>query len=359
MDIKDLFKLTDPAPVCCGTGLVALDIVYPKKDTISPELYAGGSCGNVLAILAHFGWVSYPFARLKDDVFSEILVNDFQRWKVKTDFISKSEQGSTPIIIEKISRNKNNEPFHTFSITCPNCGSFLPQHKPVLARDIKSIINKLPKPFVFYFDRVSRGSIQLAQEFKNRGALIFFEPPRIKNEKIFKECLMLTDILKYSDVTKEDHPSILKDADIPLKIKTMGSKGIEYSYMDDMLDESNRYMDAFPINRCVDAAGAGDWCSAGILHALEKCNIQSVDRIDDTLLSEILAFGQALAALNCHYYSARGSMYHMTLTELESIVIKLLCGEEYAVPKRRIKPIYSTNNTGTLCPKCPCQQNIL
>ena len=353
MDIHNLFKRADPAPICCGTGLVALDVVYPKMDTDSPELYVGGSCGNVLTILAYLGWRSYPFARLKNDIFSEVLVKDLQRWQVKTDFISKSGSGSTPLIVEKISQNRNDEPFHTFNMTCPRCGSILPRYKPVLTKEINLIMDLLPNPFVFYLDRVSRGNILLAQEFKNKGALIFFEPSSIKSDKMFNECIVLADIVKYSDTTKVRDPTILKGSEIPLIIRTLGSKGIEYSYMGDRLDGMNmHHMDAFSLKHRVDTAGAGDWCSAGVIHALNKYNPQSINHISNTILSEILSFGQALAALNCQYSGARGNMYHMTLNNLAAIVTKLLNGEDYVTPKERITPVYMTNKTEPLCPKC-------
>ena len=54
-------------PKVVGTGLIALDFVLgPEKD--EPIRYwAGGTCGNVLAIMAYLGWDSFPVARMNGD----------------------------------------------------------------------------------------------------------------------------------------------------------------------------------------------------------------------------------------------------------------------------------------------------
>jgi len=54
-------------PTCVGTGLIALDMVFNGDRGESPRFWAGGSCGNVLTILAYLAWHSYPVARFGDD----------------------------------------------------------------------------------------------------------------------------------------------------------------------------------------------------------------------------------------------------------------------------------------------------
>lgn len=53
------------APISVGAGFLALDLLLLGKErTKANERYAGGSCGNVLSILSHLDWESYPVARL-------------------------------------------------------------------------------------------------------------------------------------------------------------------------------------------------------------------------------------------------------------------------------------------------------
>ena len=60
--------MTDPNPAAdrpkiIGVGLVSLDFVVGT----TVRSWAGGTCGNVLAILAHLGWDAWPVARLDND----------------------------------------------------------------------------------------------------------------------------------------------------------------------------------------------------------------------------------------------------------------------------------------------------
>ena len=61
---RRIFPVASPRPVCAGTGLVALDIVFNGDSTVPPRMWAGGSCGNVLTILSYLGWQAVPLARL-------------------------------------------------------------------------------------------------------------------------------------------------------------------------------------------------------------------------------------------------------------------------------------------------------
>ena len=60
MSRKSPFDLAVQTPVVVGTGLVALDIVINSDVHRPPQLWAGGTCGNVLTILSYLGWHAYP-----------------------------------------------------------------------------------------------------------------------------------------------------------------------------------------------------------------------------------------------------------------------------------------------------------
>src|SRR4051794_36087227 len=85
-------------PVIAGTGLIALDVVIPDGTHSLLRLWAGGTCGNVLAALSFMGWDAYPIARLRDDAASSQITQDFSRWGVKLDFLGLDPAGSTPVI---------------------------------------------------------------------------------------------------------------------------------------------------------------------------------------------------------------------------------------------------------------------
>ena len=51
--------------IAVGAGLISLDVLIWDGKLIPVGYYVGGTCGNVMMILAHMGWESYPIARLE------------------------------------------------------------------------------------------------------------------------------------------------------------------------------------------------------------------------------------------------------------------------------------------------------
>ena len=52
--------------IAVGAGLISLDVLIWDGKLIPVGYYVGGTCGNVMMILAHMGWESYPIARLDE-----------------------------------------------------------------------------------------------------------------------------------------------------------------------------------------------------------------------------------------------------------------------------------------------------
>jgi len=69
------------------------------------------------------------------------------------------------------------------------------------------------------------------------------------------------------------------------------------------------------LNRHVDTAGAGDWCTAGSLSVLGRNGANAFNQIGTTKLLSAISFGQALAAWNCGFHGARGGMYLVSTDE--------------------------------------------
>ena len=68
MNLDALFATIAPQPVVVGTGLLSLNVILDEDDfTRAPYLHAGGTCGNVMAILSYLGWCAFPAARLDGD----------------------------------------------------------------------------------------------------------------------------------------------------------------------------------------------------------------------------------------------------------------------------------------------------
>ncbi len=307
-------------PTCFGAGLVALDVILNGSPSTLPKISAGGSCGNVLSILAYLGWHSFPIARLSDNCATKELLNDFSLWKIHTNHLYINDEGTTPIIIHRIMKDKQGHPIHRFEFQDPETKSWLPQFKPITKTVAAGVINSSIIPQIFYFDRMNPGTFDLAKSLKAKGAIIYFEPSNVKDAKQFYKFLEITDILKFSKDRltnyRERHPTI----QVSLEIETQGKDGIAYRFNKSESPNQWKVLKGYAINNIKDTAGAGDWCSAGFI---SKLVVDGQKGLTATTISEIeaaLNYGQLLGAWNCLYDGARGLMYHFDAMELAKLI---------------------------------------
>lgn len=329
---------------------MALDIVIPDKYPDPPGVWAGGTCGNVLTILAFLGWASRPISRLNTDSSAEWIRQDLQAFGVDTSYVELEPTGSTPVIVERLSEDGNGFPQHTYELTCPNCNTWLPRYKPVLASRVDEIKKDLPLPSVFFFDRASRGAIMLAEHCKDHGALVIFEPSGRGDRKLFREAVGVADIVKYADNRLSDLDEIFSETELPLAIETKGSKGVRYRRTAET-DWEN--IPAYPIEGVRDTAGAGDWCTAGLIYQLMASGEDIPNLLSDHyLIEEALRFGQSLAAINCLFVGARGAMYWLDRESVLCLSMDLLSGIEPEDAFRSAPPVSTSAHRTEVCPAC-------
>lgn len=342
-------------PVAVGTGFLALDIVISESQEVGPQTWAGGTCGNVLAILAFLGWQTYPISTLGDDAGAQRIIQDLRTFGVSDAFIRREPKRRTPIVIERI-RNVAGSPVSRFVWTCPDCGAWLPSYQPVPARDIRPILDELPDPAVFFFDRVSRGALDLAAAAARKKALVVFEPSGVGDERLFKEAIALSHILKYShDRLPEigerfSHPATL------LEIETLGAEGLRYrvrpGQANDRAGSSQwRLMDAYEAIDVRDPVGAGDWCTAGILHGLSRDGLEGLSSANEAEIENALRLGQALGALTCAYEGARGGMYALDREQFVEAVNRLL-GRTVIMSRPDSPNLQHVKVWKSICPTC-------
>lgn len=314
-------------PTVIGTGLVALDVVIADDVTADPILCAGGTCGNVLTALAYLGWASYPIARLRSDSASKRVIEDLKSWGVKLDFVTLSECGSTPVVVQQIVKNGKGERSHKFSRKCPACGAWLPWYKAVKAASVPELSNRLPKTDVFYFDRTSRGAVSLAQNARKNGALVVFEPSAESDPVLLDDALGAAHVVKIASDRVRGN-SALFDAKGPLLfIETLGSEGLRYARKPASGKRQWKSLPAFAVEALRDSAGAGDWCTAGILSAVGTLGAERFREFPEKDLQAAIRLGQAMAAWNCRYDGARGGMYLSTKAEFDVAVGAILKGK--------------------------------
>lgn len=347
----EVFLKRGTPPIIVGTGLITLDVIINQQNDAGPQILAGGTCGNVLAILAFLGWDSYPVARLNDDVFASKLIADLKKWKVKTDFINLPPTVDAPIIVQKLKKNSKGESYHKFSWTCPKCGAWLPSYKPVLAQTIREISHQFPTPQVFFFDRVSRSALLQAEKFSSEGAIVFFEPSGVSDDRLFKEALGLAHVVKYAQDRGASFKDMIALARPLVEIETLGSTGLRYRTS--LGFSSTRQWNFLPafITTVSDAAGAGDWCTAGIIHSLAKEGYSSLNRISHKDFCEALRLGQVMASWTCRFEGPRGGMYKSTKKGFREFVQSGLDENGISPQKLRISPSTSVRHEVN-CPVC-------
>lgn len=296
---------------CVGTGFIVLDVIRESVGANATEKrLAGGSCGNVLTILAYFGWEANAVGRIGSDHAGRELVADLGKWGVQTKLLQVEAGRGTPIIIQENYLDARGRPRHRFSRACPVCGATLPAYRPLLTAEAATIAVQLPSHSVFYFDRVAPGPLELAQRSRAAGALVVFEPSGIKDERLFAECLKTAHVVKYANDRIEGIHDVVAKAKVPIELTTLGAKGLRLRVRTNGRAGAWKDLAAFSAPELRDAAGSGDWTTAGLIHGLIT-NGTPVEQVVTDLDAIVLATrqGQALAALNCAFKGARGLMY--------------------------------------------------
>lgn len=303
-----------------GSGLIALDLILSEGEVLPARanVLAGGSCGNVLTILAYLGWNSFPIAQLSDNPASELLCQDMHRWGVNTRFLTISNQGITPVIIHRVYQSTAK---HRFEFKNPQTKAWLPRFRPISQRYVKTIVGELPRPAVFYFDRVSPATLILANECRKQGSLIVFEPSSIKDEDLFNKALAISHVIKFSQERIPTYKDLYPNSQVLLEIQTLGNNGITYR----SAKNGNAWheLPAYSIEGIVDTAGAGDWCTAGIINTLLVHNL-NFERLTRSMIEHALKVGQSMGAINCCFIGARGVMYVMAVEQLKELVFNMV-----------------------------------
>jgi fructokinase len=283
-----------------GSGFLALDVI---DGDLGQFAAVGGSCGNVLTILAWLGWSSTPVARLGSDPAGNFVREELEAYGVQLRHVSASANIQTPVVLQRFIKDRQGHRQHRFSLVCPECGTWLPRFRSVMLSHATKVMSETP-PKCFYLDRVSPALLRLAEWVRCEGGLVFFEPSSIGDEALFRRAIDTCHILKYSD-ERLGHVEDLADARQPvLIVRTRGPEGLKSRWRGRWSEQS-----AFKAPEVVDAAGSGDWCSAGLIHVIGQAGATILPNLQKVEIERGLRLGQALAALNCIYEGARGLMY--------------------------------------------------
>lgn len=290
--------------ICIGTGLVSLDILIRRGEKQAVSYKVGGTCGNVMMILAYMGWDSYPVARLNGSENSHTMLEDMAKYGVHTDFVSTKDDGATPVIIQHNIVDKDGNPTHKFEFK-GNKGGFFLDYKPVTKKEALRVVESMEfEPTVFFFDRVNPATVAMSQHFKERKTIVYFEPSSVKsNFAQFEKCVASSDIVKFSNQRLPDASFADKYND-KLFIQTLGSNGLQFN----LFGNGWVMIPAIPNHNVVDTSGAGDWTTATLLDEMVNADITELRDLTDAMVKKLLEKAQAKGAESCSYEGARGMM---------------------------------------------------
>lgn len=289
--------------IILGAGLISLDVLIRDGERLPVSYYVGGTCGNVMMILAHMGWDAYPIARLDGTKDTTRLLADMKRNSVHTDYISTND-GKTPVIVQRNFINKDGVPTHRFE-SRNNMGRFYLDFKPLTKKQADAVIERIDfVPKVFFFDRVAPAILKLATTFKGKGSVVFFEPSsRGGDVKTFNKCVEVADVVKFSDQRIKDYRQFDGVAD-KLFIQTQGAEGLIYR-----LNSDWNHLEPVHNDNVVDTAGAGDWTAAALINELYKDKErQEIFNFTPAAIAKALNAAQRIGAQSCSYEGARGMM---------------------------------------------------
>ena len=256
-----------------GTGIFNLDIIvlreYPEWPALRPFVdkeilqEVGGTCGNVMCMLAAMGWKVRPVACLDDSPEGLKITDDLKRFGCDCTYVSNTAGGGTTLL--RCTHKKDADGKHVMSVRAGSPGgSRFPKRHFLRARDEAPAFLAALKdaPAVFFFDDPAAGNRALAKGLKERGSLVYFEPSRVTSNPEL-EAVGLSDIIKFSN---ENVPDVSFADAFPDKvfIQTMGPDGVRIK------EKGGEWyvLEGERNNAVVDTEGAGDTFTSAFINAL-------------------------------------------------------------------------------------------
>ena len=191
-----------------GTGIFNWDSIFvreypqgPQRNRIFDEKLVleevGGTCGNVMCMLAHFGWETFPVTNLDRSEEGLGMTQSLKDYGCDCRFVTNTDKGGTTILTIRHGLDENGNKKMSVRQGSPG-GSRFPRRRHLRQRDqAPAFIEALDfVPDVFFFDAAEAGLRYLAGELRKRGTLVYFEPESDADRKKFLKAIAANHMSK-------------------------------------------------------------------------------------------------------------------------------------------------------------------
>ena len=298
-----------------GSGQYNWDIIklreYPEGFTVGKRnkfvekvLFeeVGGTCGNVMCILARLGWIAIPQVKLINTEEGQQIADSLKVYGCDLQYVSLVEKGGfSGMVCTHRKSNKTGE--HELGLRSfgPNGSQFRKVTELRVRDEVPAFLHTLAEtPDVYFFDHSEAGPRAVANELRNRGTLIYYECENSKDWKKFIKSVEVADIVKFSNENVSD----LKFCDgykDKLFIQTQGAKGLQFK----LREGAWIHVDPVQVENVMDWEGCGDTTTAVFLNELGKMGLPHVSSLTEEQVLSALKAATAKAALCTQYYGSK------------------------------------------------------
>ena len=297
-----------------GTGIFNWDSIYVREYPLGPQRNrifdeklvveeVGGTCGNVMCMLAHFGWEAFPVTKLDRSEEGLGMTKSLEEYGCDCRFVTNTDDGGTTILTIRHGLDENGNKKMSVRQGSPG-GSRFPRRRHLRLRDqAPAFIEALDfVPDVFFFDDPAAGYRYMARELREKGALVYFEPSVIEEKADF-ESIAASDIIKFSGENVQD-VSFIDNYKDKLFIQTLGSDGLRFNL------RGEGWVNLPPVenDNVADWEGAGDWTTSAFLNALAEADALSIKRLTSALVKDALEKAQIVASRSVSFIGSKGMM---------------------------------------------------
>lgn len=302
-------------PHIVGTGLVAFDLIVehrPNGRTLSAS--GGGTCGNVLAVLAQLDWTASWLGAIETSATGNVVRAEMKSAGVSLQAVADCDSTPAPVFVHHVQWSDTDELLqHWFSNECPRCSHELPRYARPSDEWIRRQAHQVERADVFFVDRLSAGIVDLAIMARSNGAMIVYEPSVASDAPWLDEMLAVADVVKFSQDRVAALGELREGLHSALWIETRGDQGLRWSRG----NKHGRSASLPPVRNphAIDACGAGDWFTSALLFGLAQTGSKPVDLCDGHL-TQVLEAASRVAAWSCGFLGARGALYEANVQDI-------------------------------------------